>query len=319
MLVITGIGLACGLLIYLVYVVIPRKVLGLEKTEELSGILPGVNCGACGKPGCFAYAQALTKNAGLMLKTPCAPLLQDTEGLERLEKALGLTLDASAMSKKALIHCSGNSGVIYNYSGVATCKGAALLLGGYKKCPYACLGLRDCLEVCPQDAITVKSQESRVPGRVRDSRLQTVDSRLQGRGTPERSISRAKHLQSEASPDSVAVIDLEKCNGCGLCLVECPLNLIELVPASTKIAFLCNYEPLRDIPGREKCDSGCIHCRKCYKSCEYGAIVWNKERALPEFDIEKCTLCRKCIEACEQNTLADFTLHSDRSVAGIKP
>ncbi|GAI41402.1 unnamed protein product, partial [marine sediment metagenome] len=37
------------------------------------------------------------------------------------------------------------------------------------------------------------------------------------------------------------------------------------------------------------------------------AIVWNKERAIPEFDIEKCTLCHKCIEACEQNTLADFT------------
>ena len=265
MIILTGIALVFGVLIYFVNKLVPHKVKGVEKTEEIAGILPGMNCGACGYPGCFAYAQALTKNADLILKTPCTVVLQDTEGVERLEKALGVTLDASEMSKKALIHCNGNSEVIYNYSGVGTCKAAAQLLRGYKKCPYACLGLRDCLEVCPQDAISIQPE------------------------------------------NGVAVVDPEKCTGCGLCLAECSQNLIELVPAGTKIAFLCNYAPLRDIPGREKCDAGCIHCRKCFKSCEDEAIVWNKERAIPEFDIEKCTLCGKCIEACEQNTLADFT------------
>jgi len=263
--ILTGIALGLGILIYVVNRTVPTKVQGIEKTEEIAGILPGMNCGACGYPGCFAYAQALTKNADLILKTPCTVVLQDTEGLERLEKTLGVTLDASEMSRKALIHCNGNSEVIYNYSGVGTCKGAAQLLSGYKKCPYACLGLGDCLEVCPQGAISIKPE------------------------------------------NGVAIVDPEKCTGCGLCLAECPQNLIELVPAGTKIAFLCNYAPLRDIPGREKCDAGCIHCRKCFNSCEDEAIVWNKERAIPEFDIEKCTLCRKCIEACEQNTLADFT------------
>jgi len=263
--ILTGIALVFGVLIYFVNKFVPHKVQGIEKTEEIADILPGMNCGACGHPGCFAYAQALTKNADLIVKTPCSVVLQDTERLERLEKALGVTLDASEMSKKALIHCNGNSEVIYNYSGVGTCKAAVQLLRGYKKCPYACLGLGDCLEVCPQGAIFIKLE------------------------------------------NGVAVVDSEKCTGCGLCLVECPQNLIELVPAGTKIAFLCNYAPLRDIPGREKCDAGCIHCRKCFKSCEDEAIVWNKERAIPEFDIEKCTLCHKCIEACEQNTLADFT------------
>jgi len=263
--ILTGIALGLGILIYVVNRTVPTKVQGIEKTEEIASILPGMNCGACGYPGCFAYAQALTKNADLILKTPCTVVLQDTEGVGRLEKALGVTLDASEMSKKALIHCNGNSEVIYNYSGVETCKAAAQLLRGYKKCPYACLGLGDCLEVCPQDAISIKLE------------------------------------------NGVAVVDPEKCTGCGLCLAECPQNLIELVPAGTKIAFLCSYAPLRDIPGREKCDAGCIHCRKCFKSCEDAAIVWNKERAIPEFDIEKCTLCGKCIEACEQNTLADFT------------
>ena len=264
--VLTLIGLGCGLLIYFVFIKIPQKVKGIEKTEELNAILPGMNCGACGHPGCFGYAQALTADPDLITKTPCTVVLQDPEGLERLEKALGITLDASAMSKKALVHCNGNSEIIYNYSGVETCKAAAQLLSGYRKCPYACLGLNDCVEICPQQGAIFIDQEK-----------------------------------------NVAIVDTEKCTGCGLCVTECPLNLIELVPAGTKIAFLCNYKPLRDIPGREKCDFGCTHCRKCFKACEDEAIEWNKETALPEFNQEKCTLCLKCIEACEQNTLADFT------------
>jgi len=192
-------------------------------------------------------------------------VLQDLEKLKQLEKALGITLDASAMLKKALAHCNGNSEIICDYSGVNTCKAAAQLLSGYKKCPYACLGLSDCVEVCPEDAISIDPEKN------------------------------------------VAVVDTEKCTGCGLCVTECPQNLIELVPARTKIAFQCNYKPLRNVPGREKCDFGCIHCRKCFKACEDEAIEWNKETALPEFNQEKCTLCLKCIEACEPTTLADFT------------
>ncbi len=264
--VLTLIGLGCGLLIYFVFIKIPQKVKGIEKTEEINTILPGMNCGACGHPGCFAYAQALAADPDLITKTPCTVVLQDPESLERLEKALGITLDASAMSKKALVHCNGNSETIYHYSGVETCKAAAQLLSGYKKCPYACLGLGDCVEVCPQQGAIFIDPEK-----------------------------------------NVAIVDTEKCNGCGLCVTECSLNLIELVPAGTKIAFLCNYKPLRNIPGRERCDFGCIHCRKCFKACEDEAIEWNKETALPEFDQEKCTLCLKCIEACEPNTLADFT------------
>ena len=48
--VLIAIGLACGLIIYFVYIKVPQKVKGLEKTEELNAILPGANCGACGKP-----------------------------------------------------------------------------------------------------------------------------------------------------------------------------------------------------------------------------------------------------------------------------
>jgi len=264
-LILTAIALGLGILIFVVNKTVPIRVKGIEKTEEIASILPGMNCGACGHPGCFAFAQALTAKPELMAEGRCAVSLQDEERCKSLEKALGIAIDAAAMDRRALVGCNGNSEVIYNYSGVETCKGAAQLLSGYKKCPYACLGLGDCVTVCPQGAISIKPE------------------------------------------NGVAVVDTERCTGCGLCLAECPHNLIRLIPATTKVAFLCSYAPLRDIPGREKCEAGCIHCRKCFNSCEYEAITWNKERATPEFDIEKCTLCRKCIEVCEQNTLTDFT------------
>ena len=110
-------------------------------------------------------------------------------------------------------------------------------------------------------------------------------------------------------PDKgIAVVDTDKCNGCGLCIKECTQNMIELIPADTKVVLLCNYQTLRDVAGREKCDTGCIHCRKCLRACEYEAINWNTDRGIPEFDNDKCTLCRKCIEVCEPTTLVDFTV-----------
>lgn len=263
--ILTAIALGLGLLIYFVNKVVPVKVEGIEKTEEIAVLLPGMNCGACGRPGCFAFAQALSANPELMAEGRCAVALQDEQKRQALEQALGVTLDTSAMMKKALVHCNGNSGAIYSYSGVETCKGAAQLLGGDRQCPYACLGLGDCVAVCPQGAISIRPE------------------------------------------NGSAVVDPETCTGCGLCLPECPHNLIKLVQAGTKIAFLCSYAPLRDIPGRGKCALGCIHCRKCLNSCEDEAIVWNKEWAVPEFDIEKCTLCLKCIEVCPQHTLVEFS------------
>ena len=260
-----GIGLAAGLIIYLVHIKVPQKVKGLEKTEAINTILPGINCGACGKPGCFGYAQAVAQDHDLVTKTPCTQLLQDAKKLEQLEKTLGMTLDVSAMSKKALIHCGGDSETIYQYSGVETCKAAAQLLSGYKRCPYACLGLEDCAKVCPVDAIFTDPEKK------------------------------------------IVVVNREKCTGCGLCIAECPLNLIELVSADTKISFLCNYQPLKNIPGRERCEYACTHCRKCFKACEDEAIEWDKAKAVPQIIQDKCTLCGKCIEACEQHTLADFT------------
>jgi len=263
--VLTGIGLFCSIMIIAVDILIPSKIASLKKIEEVSSILPQANCGACGYPGCFGYAQAVVKNPDIFFSSPCMLLLQDKDRVASLEKILGISIDLSKMSKKAVIHCNGKSDIIYEYSGVNSCKAAAQLQSGYKKCPFACLGFGDCAEVCPKDAIYIDEEKN------------------------------------------IAVVDDTKCIGCGRCVVECPQNLIEIVPADTKIVLLCSYKELKNIPGRERCESACIHCKKCYNSCKYDAITWNKEVAMPEFNPEKCTLCYECIKACPNDVLHDFT------------
>ncbi len=263
-LILSSIGIICGILIFIVNRFLPEEPGSLKRAEEISKYLPGANCGACGYPGCFAYAQALAEDKNIFTTSPCAVALQDPAMLEGLEKVLDMKLDSSAVKKKAVVRCYGNSELIGNYTGIKTCKAASGLIGGFKKCPYACLGLGDCVEACPFNAIS-------------------IDRKM-----------------------NVAVVNPDKCTGCGICVEVCPVNVIELVPADSKIVYLCNYQPIRNIPGRERCDRGCIHCKKCFKACDYDAIIWNEERAIPEFDLEKCTLCGECVKACPTNTLLEM-------------
>jgi Na+-translocating ferredoxin:NAD+ oxidoreductase subunit B len=263
--ILSSIGIICGILIFLVNRFLPREPEMLKKAEEISKYLPGMNCGACGFPGCFAYAQALAKDKDTFFTNTCATILQEPEMLEELGKVLDIEIDPSAIKKKAVVHCYGNSGVIGDYTGVKTCRAAAGLIGGYKRCPYGCLGLGDCVSVCPNDAISIDEEMN------------------------------------------VAVIDPDKCTGCGICVEVCPRNIIKLVPADSNIVYLCSYQPLRNIPGREKCDMGCLHCKKCFKACENDAIIWNEEKAIPEFDFTKCILCGECIKACPHNRLIELS------------
>ncbi|MFC1873639.1 4Fe-4S dicluster-binding protein [Chloroflexota bacterium] len=263
--VIAAIGLFCGLLIYIAFIKIPKKVQGLEKTEEIASILPGLNCGGCGYPGCFGFAQALTKDPELINNVSCAFVMHDDAKIKRLEEALGMALDASTFRKMAVVRCTGDSELIYDYQGTKTCRANATIYGGHKKCIFGCLGFGDCSRVCPMDAISTDNDKR------------------------------------------IAIIDEEKCTGCGICAKQCPQNLIDLIPVDTKIVYLCNYQSLRDISGREKCSFGCIHCRKCYKACEeegIHAIEWDKAKASPIINQDKCTICDKCIQVCPQNTLA---------------
>ena len=125
------------------------------RVEQVEGMLPGTNCGACGQPGCRAFAEAVVTGGS----APSACTVSSSEGIEAIADFLGV--DAGArVQRVARLHCAGgaaHAGRVADYQGLATCQAAALVGGGGKACSWGCLGLSDCAAVCTFDAITMSS------------------------------------------------------------------------------------------------------------------------------------------------------------------
>lgn len=95
--------------------------------------------------------------------------------------------------------------------------------------------------------------------------------------------------------NGLCVIDPEKCTACGMCVKECPNDLIKLLPRAATVTVRCmNTMPPR--AAMQSCTRSCIGCKRCEKVCESDAI--KVTNYLAEIDPEKCTLCQACIEVC---------------------
>jgi electron transport complex protein RnfB len=151
----SAVGLIAGIAIFVANRLLPKEDESLQKANEVKEFLPGADCGACGKPGCFAYAQAVAKDVKTLQESPCRILAKDEEGSARLGEYLGVDLSDAGPGSKAIVHCTGDSPAIGSYNGVGTCAAAVLVGAGEKECPYACVGYGDCASVCPESAISV--------------------------------------------------------------------------------------------------------------------------------------------------------------------
>lgn len=153
------IGFIAGLAIFLASKFLPKEDESLAEAAKIKEFLPGADCGACGHPGCFAYAQAVTKNKSVFTRTPCPTLAQDKQGIKRLEEHLGLKAEAT-VGKKAVVHCTGGSHSIVTYEGLASCKAAVQLASGFNECSFACIGMGDCVAVCPTGAMAIDPERN---------------------------------------------------------------------------------------------------------------------------------------------------------------
>ena len=115
--------------------------------------LPGVNCGACGFPGCRQFAVALVKSESL--PGQCSVCSE----VERQRIADFLGINVGQVTKiVARLACAGGSNVARfraQYQGVNSCLAAARVAGGGKGCAWGCLGFGDCETVCDFDAIVM--------------------------------------------------------------------------------------------------------------------------------------------------------------------
>ena len=123
----------------------PRVDLALE-------LLPGANCGGCGRAGCADFAKALA--AGKASPAECP--VSSAEQIAAISQALGI--DAGEVERKqAVVCCRSDIGEVkrMNYNGVQDCVAANMVAGGPGECRYGCLGLGTCARKCPFGAIEI--------------------------------------------------------------------------------------------------------------------------------------------------------------------
>ncbi|MBK8701180.1 MAG: RnfABCDGE type electron transport complex subunit B [Saprospiraceae bacterium] len=148
--ILTALGLLFATILAIAY-----KKLKVEEDPRIDIVeemLPKANCGACGSPGCRAFAEMVVNKT----INPGKCTVSSPDAVERIAQYMGI--EASHEEKVvARLLCAGGKNEAHNMAdyrgGLKTCRGEAMVAGGPKQCSWGCLGLADCEKVCDFDAI----------------------------------------------------------------------------------------------------------------------------------------------------------------------
>ena len=228
-----------------------------EKAKEIRACLPGINCGACGFKGCDDYAAALSE--GKTKPNLCVPGATDTSNA--IGELLGIEVEAPK-DVVAFIHCNGSCGAVSQkaiYDGISSCKAVSMLYGGPQACRYGCLGCGDCVAACSSDAICISDGIAHIDTRrcvgcgmcvnVCPKKLISMgpqetkaavycnskDKGADARKACKNACIACKKCEKACTYDAItvidnrAVIDYDKCTGCGKCAKECPTGCLKNV------------------------------------------------------------------------------------------
>jgi len=226
-----------------------------SKIEEVFSLLPGSNCGACGKAGCYGLAEALVQADSEEI--PC-PVVHSKER-SKIADLLGIEAQES-VKRVAKTICGGGSRCKdkFLYHGPKDCNVASLLMNGPKGCDYGCIGFGSCAKACPFGAIDIG-----------ENSLPKVDSeKCTGCGkclkacpkevmdlVPSSSQYHVLCHSKDRGPDVMKACKVG-CIGCGKCVKTCPSGAIIL---KDNLALI-DYEK-------------CAKCGECIKACPTKAIV----------------------------------------------
>lgn len=152
-----GIGLVSGIILYYV----SQKFYVKEDTRiaEVEKILPGVNCGACGKAGCHDFSVACCKADSESFKQlHCA--VGGNSVMKKIADFLGLNNEEQEETV-AVLRCQGtcqNAPSKFEYTGLKSCRLVAQISTSQSECPYGCVRLGDCVSACKFDALHIDSK-----------------------------------------------------------------------------------------------------------------------------------------------------------------
>ena len=120
--------------------------------DQVRHELPSANCGACGFAGCQAYAEAVVEKK----ETSPSLCIPGGETTAHLVATLTGKIPEEVENRLVVLRCHGTTAYVKDqaeYQGIHSCAAASLVFGGPRACKNGCLGLGDCLRVCPFDAI----------------------------------------------------------------------------------------------------------------------------------------------------------------------
>ncbi len=148
-----GVMLAIGVILAALLAYADKKLYVYEdpRIDEVEGMLPKANCGACGSAGCRAFAEKLVRGE----VSPGKCTVSSEEGILAIAALLEVA-SGSEEKRVARLACAGGDHVAWrraNYEGLPSCRAAALVAGGGKVCAWGCLGLADCERACTFYAI----------------------------------------------------------------------------------------------------------------------------------------------------------------------
>lgn len=247
---------------FILYIIAQRfKVVEDERIDEVEKLLPGANCGGCGKAGCRNFAESCVKADSL--EGMLCPV-GGNEVMKKIASILGKKA-SEAEPRIAVVRCNGsceNRPRINTYEGATNCAITHNLYIGETGCAYGCLGCGDCVDVCSLGAISIDPT----------THLPVVDIDICGgcgacaRACP-RGIIEVRKKGPKGRGVYVSCVNKDKggvarkacnvaCIGCGKCAKECKFDAITI---TDNLSYINS-----DI---------CKMCRKCVDVCPTGAIL----------------------------------------------
>lgn len=229
--IMAGMGLLFGTILATAYQFL--RVEEDPRLDDVEEMLPGTNCGACGTPGCRAFAEAVL--AGELQAAKCT--VSGPEEKEQIAAYLGVDA-GEAEQRVARLKCAGEQGLVGEvaaYRGIASCRAAVIVSRGGRACEWGCLGLADCARACTFGAIHM-----------------TRPTASGSQGLP--------------------VVSVDKCTACNDCVEVCPLDLFVLKPVAEQLFVQCN-SPLEGEAARAVCEVACDACGRCAADAPVGTVV----------------------------------------------
>lgn len=251
------------------------------RVAEVEGMLPGINCGACGFPGCSGLAEALVAAAEKkdISELYCPPGGADTMGT--IAQYFGLAAPTAAATV-AVLRCNGSyahSPRKTTYDGPASCAVAHNLGTAGSACTYSCLSEGDCVAACDFEALYMDPYT----------------------GLP-------------------VVVD-QNCTSCGACVKACPRKLFEIRKLGKgkkprRVWIACRNLD-RGAVARKNCSVACIGCGKCVRICDTIVQAISMKNNLAYIDHEICIACGKCVPECPTGAiLATFPVKAKQEEPG---